>query len=42
VKALHHYEDPQSQISDAEVVTTADIAAYCGTNSAWEIRKNPG
>jgi len=27
LKALHHYEDPQSQISDAEVMTTAIVAA---------------
>ena len=31
--ALHHYEDPQSQISDAEVMTTAIVAAlYFGGN----------
>jgi hypothetical protein len=35
LKALHHFEDPQSQISDAEVMTTAIIAAlYCGGNIA--------
>ena len=27
MKALHHPEDPQSQISDAEVMTTAIVAA---------------
>ena len=27
LKALHHHEDPQSQMSDAEVMTTAIIAA---------------
>jgi hypothetical protein len=27
LKALHHLEDPQSQISDAEVMTTAIVAA---------------
>jgi hypothetical protein len=33
LKALHHFEDPQSQISDAEVMTTAIIAAlYFGGN----------
>jgi hypothetical protein len=33
LKALHHYEDPQSQISDAEVMTTAIVAAlYFGGN----------
>lgn len=33
LKALHHGEDPQSQISDAEVMTTAIVAAlYFGGN----------
>jgi hypothetical protein len=33
LKALHHYEDPQSQVSDAEVMTTAITAAlYFGGN----------
>ena len=33
LKALDHAEDPQSQISDAEVMTTAIIAAlYFGGN----------
>jgi len=33
LKAFHHFEDPQSQISDAEVMTTAIIAAlYFGGN----------
>ena len=33
LKALQHYEDPQSQISDAEVMTTAIVAAlYFGGN----------
>ena len=33
LKALHHAEDPQSQISDAEVMTTAIVAAlYFGGN----------
>jgi hypothetical protein len=27
LKGLHHYEDPQSQMSDAEVMTTALVAA---------------
>ena len=27
LKALHHYEDPQSQMIDAEVMTTAILAA---------------
>ena len=27
LKALHHYEDPQCQMTDAEVMTTAIIAA---------------
>jgi hypothetical protein len=27
LKALHHYEDPQSEMSDAEVMTTAIVAA---------------
>ena len=27
LKALHHYQDPQCQISDAEVMTTAIVAA---------------
>ena len=27
LKALHHYEDPQCQMSDAEVMTTAIVAA---------------
>jgi hypothetical protein len=27
LKALHHREDPQSQVSDAEVMTTAIVAA---------------
>lgn len=32
-KGLRHYEDPQSQISDAEIMTTAIIAAlYFGGN----------
>ncbi len=26
LKSLHHYEDPQCQMSDAEVMTTAIIA----------------
>lgn len=32
LKALHHYEDPQSRMSDAEVMTTALLAAlqYAG------------
>ena len=25
--AIHHYEDPQRQMSDAEVMTTAIVAA---------------
>jgi hypothetical protein len=34
LKALHHEEDPQSQISDAEVMTTAIVAAlYFGGNN---------
>lgn len=35
LKALHHYEDPQRQMSDAEVMTTAVVAAlhFRGT---WE------
>jgi len=33
LKALHHSEDPQSQISDAEVMTTALAAVlYFGGN----------
>ena len=33
LKALHHFEDLQSQISDAEVMTTAIVAAlYFGGN----------
>jgi len=33
LKALHHYEDPQRQMSDAEVMTTAITAAtYFGGN----------
>ena len=33
LKALHHYEDPQRQLSDAEVMTTAITAAtYFGGN----------
>ena len=33
LKALHHYEDPQTTMSDAEVMTTAIIAAlYFGGN----------
>jgi hypothetical protein len=27
LKAIHHYEDPQTQMSDAEVITTAILAA---------------
>ncbi len=27
LKALHHYEDPQCQMTDAEVMTTAIVAA---------------
>jgi hypothetical protein len=27
LKGLHHYEDPQSQMTDGEVMTTAIIAA---------------
>ena len=27
LKALHHYEDPQRRMSDAEVMTTAVVAA---------------
>jgi hypothetical protein len=35
LKALHHYEDPSRQMSDAEVMTTAIVAAlYFGGN--WE------
>jgi hypothetical protein len=26
LKSLHHYEDPQCQMSDAEVMTTAIVA----------------
>lgn len=35
LKALEHYEDPQRQMSDAEVMTTAIVAAlhFSGT---WE------
>ena len=33
LKALHHAEDPQSQVSDAEVMTTGIVAAlYFGGN----------
>ncbi len=33
LKALQHFEDPQSQISDAEVMTTAIVAMlYFGGN----------
>ncbi len=33
LKGLHHYEDPQRQMSDAEVMTTAIVAAlYFGGN----------
>jgi hypothetical protein len=33
LKALHHYEDPQCQMTDAEVMTTAIVAAlYYGGN----------
>jgi len=33
LEALHHYEDPQCQMSDAEVMTTAIVAAlYFGGN----------
>jgi Transposase DDE domain len=33
LKSLHHYEDPQCQMSDAEVMTTAIIAMlYCRGN----------
>lgn len=42
LKALHHFEDPQSQVSDAEVMTTAIVAMlYFGGTMAifrrcWE------
>ena len=33
LKALHHKEDPQRQVNDAEVMTTAIVAAlYFGGN----------
>ncbi|MCX6082402.1 MAG: hypothetical protein NTW32_22985 [Chloroflexi bacterium] len=33
LKAIHHYEDPQRRLSDAEVMTTAITAAtYFGGN----------
>jgi hypothetical protein len=35
LKALHHYEDPQRQMSDAEVMTTAIVAALYFSGN-WE------
>jgi hypothetical protein len=33
LKAVHHHEDPHTQMSDAEVLTTALVAArFCGGN----------
>ena len=35
LKALHHYEDPQCRMSDAEVMTSAIVAVlYFGGNYA--------
>ena len=38
LKALHHHEDPQSQMSDAEGMTTAITAAlHFGGNIEYQL-----
>lgn len=39
LKAIHHYEDPQVRMTDAEVMTTAIIAAMCFGGNFEHARK---